>query len=163
MEWGTHMTKRSRDWVIIACASLVIPFSCAGPDGMGVGESPNTFDRASAALDRLADSYEKENVSGFMSGVSGDYDLDYSDLGNRLRDEFDRFDALDLSIIVDRVSVDSSGTVAFADTHWIERRVSGRTGREGKVSGRTTFIFRIMPDGSLVLKGMKGDRVFGSP
>jgi hypothetical protein len=148
---------------VILGAFLLVLSSCASSGGPGAAEPPDTFDRAGEAVDRLANTYERESLPGFMKGVGADYDPGYINLENRVREEFDRFDAFDLDVVVDRVSVDSSGTVAFADTHWTKRRVSGRTGKEGTLSGRTTLIFRIMPDGGLVLKGMKGDPVFGSP
>jgi hypothetical protein len=149
--------------VVVLGVFFFVLTSCAVSGGTGATKPPDTFDRAAGAVDRFADTYEKESLPGFMRGVGPDYDPGYIDLENRVREEFERFDAFDLNVVVDRVSVDSSGTTAFADTHWTKRRVSGRTGKEGTLSGRTTLIFRIMPDGRLVLKGMKGDPVFGSP
>jgi hypothetical protein len=62
---------------------------------------------------------------------------------------------------VDRVSVDNDTNLVFADTHWQKRQVLSRTGGEVSRTGRTTFIFKARPDGKLVLRGMKGDRIFG--
>jgi hypothetical protein len=136
-----------------ACAT---PSAAPPPDAGG-------FNHVNNSLDRLTDSYEKENVGSFMDGVGHDADLDYSALERAIQDEFDRYSSFDVSIIVDRVSTDGSGSIVFADTHWTKRRVSLKTGIETRQSGRTTFIFRLAGDGTLVLKGMKGDRLYGAP
>ena len=96
-----------------------------------------------------------------MKGVDSDFDLDYSKLEAEVEDEFDRFDSFDIDIYVDRVSLSTDKKIVFADTHWYQRRVLNATGKEVMRDGRTTFIFRILPSGKLVLKGMKGDRIFG--
>ncbi len=147
-------------WVWCGLAFLL--YACAGP-GTGSTAGVDRTDPVNNSLNKLTDSYEKENVDSFMGGVGSDYDLDSFTLERMVRDEFDRYDAFDVSVIVDRVSMDSSGSIVFADTHWTKRRVSLKTGRQGTQSGRTTFIFRVTPDGSLVLKGMKGDRLYGAP
>lgn len=123
----------------------------------------NRSDRVNNTLGNLTDSYEKGDVDTFMRGVGKDYDLDYSALERTIQDEFDRYTAFDVSITVDRITSDSSGSVVFADTHWTKRRVSLATGTEGKQSGRTTFIFKVTHDGNLVLKGQRGDRLYGAP
>jgi hypothetical protein len=96
-----------------------------------------------------------------MKGVGSNYEMDYTSLEWAVEDELDRFNSFNLRIYVDRVSVDSDTNLVFADTHWDKKRVSSRTGKESTISGRTTFIFKALPDGKLVLRGMKGDRVFG--
>jgi len=156
------MRPRVFSLALVWCAIACILCSCAGSNTSGVADG-DRFGRVDNSLDKLTDSYEKENIDSFMGGVAKDYDLDSFTLERLIQDEFDRYSAFDVSIVIDRVSTDSSGSIVFADTHWTKRRVSLKTGREGRQSGRTTFIFRIMPDGNLVLTGMKGDRLYGSP
>jgi len=141
---------------------LLLFGACVSPDSGGTA-TIDRFDNVNTSLDRLNDSYKKEATNSFMGDVGRDYDLDYSALERAIEDEFFRYSSFDVSIIVDRVSTDSSGSIIFADTHWTKRRVSLRTGSETKQSGRTVFIFRLADDGSLVLKGMKGDRLYGAP
>jgi hypothetical protein len=141
---------------------MLLLIACAAPDA-GSPTNIDRFNNVNTSLGRLTDSYEGEDTGSFMGDVGRDYDLDYSALERAIQDEFDRYSAFDVSIIVDRVSTDSSGSVVFADTHWTKRRVSMKTGREIKQSGRTTFIFRLAADGNLTLKGMKGDRLYGAP
>ncbi len=137
-------------------------YACAGPNTTSTSNT-DRFNTVNNSLGKLTDSYEKGNIDSFMTGVGKDYDLDPITLEQLIQDEFDRYSAFDVSIIVDRVSTDSSGSIVFADTHWTKRRASLKTGREQRLSGRTTFIFRIAPDGTLVLKGTKGDRLYGAP
>jgi hypothetical protein len=147
----------------MACCALAWVLStCAGTNTGTVGDT-DPFNRVDKSLGSLTDSYERENTGSFMSGVGKDYDLDTFTLERMIQDEFDRYDAFDVNIVVDRVSTDSSGSIVFADTHWTKRRVSLRTGTQEKLSGRTTFIFRVTSGGNLVLKGMKGDRLYGAP
>lgn len=153
------MIRRLLVPALISCALIMV--ACAGPDARRTADA-DRFDRVGSSLDRLNDSYEKENADSFMGDVGRGYDLDYSALERAIQDEFDRYYAFDVSIIVDRVSTDSSGWVVFADTHWTKRRVSLKTGTETKHSGRTTFIFSLSADGTLLLTGMKGDRLYGA-
>ena len=156
------MRPRVFSLALVWCAIACILCSCAGSNTSGVADG-DRFGRVDNSLDKLTDSYEKENIDSFMGGVAKDYDLDSFTLERLIQDEFDRYSAFDVSIVIDRVSTDSSGSIVFADTHWTKRRVSSKTGREGKQSGRTTFIFRVTRDGDLVLKGMKGDQLYGTP
>ncbi len=156
------MKKAIRILTLVRFALVLVPLACAAPDTGRVADT-DRFGRVNTSLDRLTDSYEEGNIDSFMGGVGTDYDLDHSALEQAIRDEFDRYSAFDVSIFVDRVLTDSSGSIIFADTHWTKRRVSLRTGKERKESGRTTFVFRVTPDGDLVLKGMKGDRLYGAP
>ena len=156
------MKKARPSLTLSVVAFILVPLACAAPDTGRVADT-DRFDRVNNSLNRLTDSYERENTDSFMGDVGPDYDLDYSALERAIQDEFDRYSAFDVSIIVDRVSTDSSGSIVFADTHWTKRRVSLKTGTQRKESGRTTFIFRVTPDGDLVLKGMKGDRLYGAP
>jgi hypothetical protein len=144
------------------CVLACVLSACAGTN-TGTAADTDRFDRVDKSLGSLTNSYEHENTDSFMSGVGRDYDLDSLALERMIQDEFDRYDAFDVSIVVDRVSTDSSGSIVFADTHWTKRRVSLRTGTQEKLSGRTTFIFRVTQGGNLVLKGMKGDRLYGAP
>lgn len=145
----------------LACCVLIV-IACTAPQARRAADT-DRFDRVNESLDRLTDSYEKENADSFMSDVGQNYDLDYFSLERAIQDEFERYYAFDVSIIVDRVSADSSGTVIFTDTHWTKRRVSLKTGSETMHSGKTTFIFRLSGDGTLLLMGMKGDRLYGAP
>jgi hypothetical protein len=155
--------KRTRPFAAFLLSLLIlVPLSCAAPDAGG-GTAIDRFDRVNSSVDSLTDSYEQGNVDSFMGGVGRDYDLDYGSLERAVQDELSRYTGLDVFIVVDRVLTDSSGSIVFADTHWTKRRVAIRTGKEQKESGRTTFIFRITEGGNLVLKGMKGDRLYGAP
>lgn len=156
------MKKRSLALTFLWCSCILIPFACSTPQ-TGPAANTDDFGRVNNSVNKLTDSYEKEDTGSFMGTVGKDYDLDYSALERMIQDEFDRYSAFDVSIIVDRVSTDASRSIIFADTHWTKRRVSLKTGSEDKKSGRTTFIFRITRDGNLVLKGMKGDRLYGEP
>ncbi len=156
------MKKRRLSLTLVWCALILIGFACATPPTAPTADTDH-FNRVNHSLGNLTDSYQKEDIDSFMGDIGKDYDLDYSTLERTIQDEFDRYDTFDVSVIVDRVSTDSSGSIIFADTHWTKRRVSLKTGIQGKQSGRTTFIFRVTRDGSLVLKGMKGDRLYGAP
>lgn len=154
------MKPRALPPLLASC--LLLLAACATP-GSGPAPGADRFDQVDTSLGRLTDSYEKENIGSFMGGVGHDTDLDYGALERAIQDEFERYSAFDVSIIVDRVSTDSSGSIVFADTHWTKRRVSLKTGKETRQTGRTTFIFRLGRDGNLVLQGMKGDRLYGAP
>ena len=148
--------------LLVPAWCLLLFGACVSPDSGGA-TTADRFDNVNTSLDRLNDSYEKGDTDTFMGDVGKDYDLDYSALERAIEDELFHYSSFDVSIILDRVSTDSSGSIIFADTHWTKRRVSLRTGRETKQSGRTVFIFRLADDGSLVLKGMKGDQLYGAP
>ena len=135
--------------------------SCTTTDSAVKENSTDEFDQVETAIDKLKDSYEREDARTFMKGVGPDYEMDYASLEWAVEDELDRFNSFNLRIYVDRVSVDSDTNLVFADTHWDKKRVSSRTGKESTISGRTTFIFKVLSDGKLMLRGMKGDRVFG--
>lgn len=139
----------------------VLTLSCATTNTSMEGKSSEESDQVETAIEKLTNSYEQEDAGTFMKGVGSDYDMDYTSLEWAVKDELDRFNSFYFKIYVDRVSVDSDTNLVFADTHWDKKRVSSRTGEESTVSGRTTFIFKALSDGKLVLKGMKGDRVFG--
>jgi hypothetical protein len=140
---------------------FILILSCATTDPTLKENSTDEFDQVETAIDKLKDSYEREDTTTFMKGVGPDYEMDYEGLEWAVEDELDRFNSFNLRIYVDRVSVDSDTDFVFADTHWDKKRVSSRTGKESTISGRTTFIFKTLPGGKLVLRGMKGDRVFG--
>jgi hypothetical protein len=156
------MKKRRLALTFLWCSCILIPLACSTPQ-TGPAADTDDFGRVNNSVNKLTNSYEKEDTGSFMGTVGKDYDLDYSALERTIQDEFDRYSAFDVSIIVDRVSTDSSRSIIFADTRWTKRRVSLKTGSEDKKSGKTTFIFRITRDGNLVLKGMKGDRLYGEP
>ena len=113
------------------------------------------------ALAGLEQNYEAENADAFMKMVGRDYDLDYSALERSVGEELDNFTGFDIDLVVDRVSVDNDSGMVFAETHWTKRRVSVTTGREFSIDGETVFIFRSLPNGNLLLRGMKGDPIFG--
>ena len=119
------------------------------------------YDQVNETLAGLERNYEAGNADAFMKMVGRDYDLDYSALERSVNDELDDFTGFDVDLIVDRVSVDNDSGLVFAETHWTKRRVSVSTGREFMINGETVFIFRTLPNGNLVLRGMKGDPIFG--
>ncbi len=152
--------RKFRIFSILFFFSVLI-LSCATTNTGMEGKSSEEFDQVDTAIDKLKDSYEREDAGTFMKGVGSDYDMDYASLEWAVKDELDRFNSFYLRIYVDRVSIDSDTNLVFADTHWDKKRVSSRTGEESTISGHTTFIFKALSGGKLVLNGMKGDRVFG--
>jgi len=119
------------------------------------------YDQVNETLNGLERNYESENVDAFMKMIGRDYDLDYTALERSVNNELDDFTGFDVDLVVDLVSVDSDTGLIFAETHWTKRRVSLNTGREFMINGETMFIFRSLPNGELVLRGMKGDPIFG--
>ena len=148
-------------FILILFLFSALILSCATTNTGMEEKSTKEYDQVETAIEKLSNSYEREDPGTFMKGVGSDYDMDYTSLEWAVKDELDRFNSFNLRIYVDRVSVDSDTNLIFADTHWDKKRVSSRTGEESTVSGRTTFIFKALPSGKLVLRGMKGDRVFG--
>jgi len=149
-------TQRTFRAILFGCVLLLLS-GCAA-------QAPSGTDDYTQVHDTLADlekNYEAENADAFMKMVGRDYDLDFTALERSVNDELDDFSGFDIDLIVDRVSVDNDSGLIFAETHWTKRRVSMRTGREFIIDGETVFIFRTLPDGNLMLRGMKGDPIFG--
>jgi len=149
-------TQRTFRAILFGCVLLLLS-GCAA-------QAPSVTDDYNQVHDTLADlekNYEAENADAFMKMVGRDYDLDFTALERSVNDELDDFSGFDIDLIVDRVSVDNDSGLIFAETHWTKRRVSMRTGREFIIDGETVFIFRTLPDGNLMLRGMKGDPIFG--
>jgi len=119
------------------------------------------YDQVNETLSNLERNYESENTEAFMKGVGRDYTLDYWALERSVNRELDAYTGFDIDLYVDMVSVDSDTGMIFAETHWTKRRVSMNTGREFMINGETIFIFRALPNGDLVLIGMKGNPLFG--
>lgn len=151
------VTDRAIRALLLGC--LLLMFS-----GCTASTPPVTddYEQVNSTLSGLEHTYEAENTDAFMKMIGRDYDLDYSALERSVNEELDDFSGFDIDLVLDRVSVDNDSGIIFAETHWTKRRVSVKTGKEFMIEGETVFIFRSLPNGNLMLRGMKGDPIFGA-
>jgi hypothetical protein len=150
--------KRDRILTALCLWCVLFLFSGCAASNQPVSDE---YDRVNKTLIDLEHDYEAENMEAFMKKVGRDYILDYTALERSVSRELDDYTGFDIDLIVDMVSVDSDTGIIFAETHWTKRRVSMNTGKEFMIQSETTFIFRSLPDGTLVLRGMKGTPLFG--
>lgn len=141
---------------------IFFSLSCFGVEENVKGTDDETqYDEVVRIIGRLGDLYEREDISSFMNIVSKEYDGDYILLEEDINDEFSQYDNFVINIKVDRVSSTEQKALIFADTHWDKRRVGVDDGKESASHGMTKFIFKVGPDGELLLNGMTGGTVFG--
>jgi len=140
----------------------LLPISCVVSKEIKNSPAAVDYPDVVTTIGKLEKYFEGEDISAFMEEVSREYDEDYLLFEEALRGEFDRYANFDFTISVIRVSPENDGLI-FVDTQWVKHRVFNLTGEESETSGKTTLIFSKYPEGKLLLKGMRGDTVFGEP
>ena len=109
-------------------------------------------------LESLRRAFEAEDREGFLENVSERPAFPWTDFQARLSDQFDRFDHIELRLILDHTLNETDKVVL--KTHWERARTENKTGKRVKDSGRADLIFRIEEDNYLKLIDIQGDSPF---
>lgn len=123
-----------------------------------VSES-NILSTAKEVLDKIIDSYRKEDIVLFMSYVSEDFTPDRIMLEKAIRGDFGAFDNIDLRYTINNILSDAKGRV-FISINFNRTITSARSGKTYSDKGTTEFVFKLTDKG-LKLVSMKYPLIFG--
>lgn len=123
--------------------------------GPPLESNPNSPERV---LDSLRHVFEAEDREGFLQNVSEHPYFPWTDLQTKLSDQFNRFDHIELRLILDHTLSEVDKLVL--KTHWERARTENKTGKRVKDSGRADLVFRIEEDNHLKLIDIQGDSPF---
>lgn len=108
-------------------------------------------------IGKMADSYEKQNMSSFGECISRDFLAGKTTLEEGLRLDFEMFSEARISIQIN--NIEDRGALMAADTRWEKTLTTRRNGTPMHTQGRTTMIFAF-EDGVMKVKNLRGDLLY---
>ncbi len=111
------------------------------------------------SIQKLADTYEQQNVGAFGDGIAEGYLGGKGALVEGARFDFEIFQGTRLSVGINRIEKQRSQFIA--DIRWDKTQSVRSSGEEHKTSGRTTMIF-VFEDDRMKIYNLRGDLLFAA-
>lgn len=130
------------------------------PDANGIIYKNEDFSRqVLAAVQALAEAYERQDFSTFSRMISRDYLGNKTFLEEGVRFDFDMFSDISLKIYVNRIEQRTEKFVV--ESKWDKSQTPRKTGQTQKTTGKTTMMF-VMEDGELKIQNLRGDLIYAT-
>ncbi|OIO36163.1 MAG: hypothetical protein AUJ74_03670 [Candidatus Omnitrophica bacterium CG1_02_44_16] len=112
-----------------------------------------------AAVKKLSEAYENENVALFADIISKDFTGNRTFLEEGVRFDFDMFTGIRLNIYINRI--EANGNKFTADTKWDKMQVPRGTGQQQRTTGNTVFYF-VLEDGKIKIINLRGNLIYAT-
>jgi len=111
------------------------------------------------SVQKIADSYEAQDVSGFARLISRDYLGNKTFLEEGVRFDFDMFSDITLKLYVNRI--ERRKDMYVAETRWDKIQIPRTTGEQQRTTGRTTILFTL-EEGVMKILNLRGNLLYAT-